>query len=77
MAFDIDSVSYIYQRMPMGLSTRPAILQYYINAILSSIPDRSTYLAVMNYLLLHIQTMFFLTLEDLLKTLFKNELKLS
>ena len=36
-----DSASYVYQRMPMGLSASPAIWQSYINAILSSIPDTS------------------------------------
>ena len=39
--------------MPMGLSTRPAIHRSYITAILSGIPERSKYLAIMNDLFLH------------------------
>ena len=37
------SASYVYLRMPMGLSACQAIWQSYINAILGSIPDRSKY----------------------------------
>ena len=46
------SVSYRYQRMQMGLSTSPAIWQSYINAILSSLPDRMKHLAIIDDLLL-------------------------
>ena len=37
----------------MGLSASPAIWQFYINAILHSIPDRSKYLTIMDGLMLH------------------------
>ena len=47
-----DSSSYVYQNIPMGLSTSPAIWQSYINAILSSILNRSKYLAILDDLLL-------------------------
>ena len=43
----------IYQRMPLELSTSPAIWQSYKYAILSNISDRSKYLAIMDDLLLH------------------------
>ena len=63
-----DSDSYVYQRMPMGLSTSPAIWQSYINAILSSIPDKSKYLAIIDDPLLHsTKHNHFKYLEDLLK----------
>ena len=38
----------------MGQSTSPAIWQSYINAIFSSILDRSKYIAIMDGLFLHI-----------------------
>ena len=37
------SASYVYQRMPMGLSTSPAVWQSYINAIPSNIPTHQIY----------------------------------
>ena len=42
------STSYVYQRMSMALSTSSAICHSYINAIPSSIPDRSKNLANMD-----------------------------
>ena len=47
------SASYVYQRMPNGLSARSAIWHSYTNAILSRRPDRSKYLAIMDDLLLN------------------------
>ena len=71
------SDSYLYQRMPMGLSASPSIWQSYINAIHSSIPDRSKYLAIMDDLLLLILKHSHLKyLEDLLKALLKSGLKI-
>ena len=39
--------------MPMGVSENPALQQSYMNAILSSIPDRSKYLEITDDLLSH------------------------
>ena len=58
--------------MPMALSAGPVIWQSYINAILSSVPDKSRYLAIMDDLLLHCSKPGYLKfLEDLLKALLK------
>ena len=73
------STSYLYQRMPMGLNVSPSIWQSYINAILDCLQSRKYCEAVMDDLLLlapskcsHIAK-----LEDLLKALLKNSLKIS
>ena len=73
------SASYLYQRMPMGLNISPAVWQSYINAILSCLLSRKHCEAIMDYLLLftpnkqsHLEK-----LEDLLKALCKNGLKIS
>ena len=73
------SASYLYQRMPMGLNVSPPIWQTYINAILNSLQSRKYCEAIMDDLLLftpskraHIDK-----LEDLLKALRKNGLKIS
>ena len=72
------SVIYAYQRMSMGLSTSPAIWQSYINAILSSIPNRSKYLSIMDDLLLQSSKHSHLKyMKDLLKALLKSGLKIS
>ena len=69
------SASYLYQRMHMGLNISPSIWQSYINAIL----ERSTVKQLWMIVLLftpskgsHIEK-----LEDLLKALLKNGLKIS
>ena len=46
------SASYLYQRMPMGLNTSPAVWQSYINAILSCLSSRKCCEAIMDDLLL-------------------------
>ena len=46
------SDSYLYQRMPMGLSISPAIWQSYINAILDCLQSRKYCEAIMDGLLL-------------------------
>ena len=46
------SVSYLYQRMPMGLNISPAVWQPYINAILSCLSSRKYCEAIMENLLL-------------------------
>ena len=67
-----------YQTMPTGLSAIPAIWQFYINAILGSIPDRPKYLASMDDPLLHSSKHGHLKhLEDFLKVLLKSGLKIS
>ena len=47
-----ESTSYLYQRMPMGLSISPAIWQSYINAILDFLQSRKYCEAIMDDLLL-------------------------
>ena len=46
------SMSYLYQRMPMGLNISPAVWQPYINAILSCLSSRKYCEAIMDNLLL-------------------------
>ena len=65
--------------MPMGLNISPSILQSYINAILDSLPSRKYCEAIMDDLLLFTPLREFCMskLEDLLKALLKNGLKIS
>ena len=46
------SMSYLYQRMPMGLNISPAVWQSYINAILNCLSSRKYCEAIMDDLLL-------------------------
>ena len=73
------SPSYLYQRMPMGLNISPPIWQSYINAILNCLQSRKYCEAIMDDLLLFTPTKssHFEKLEDLLKVLCKNGLKIS
>ena len=73
------SASYIYQRMPMGLNISPSIWQSYINAILDCLETRKHCEAIMDDLLLFTPTKkaHMAKLEDLLKALLKNGLKIS
>ena len=73
------SPSYLYQRMPMGLNISPPIWQSYINAILNCLQSRKYCEAIMDDLLLFTPTKasHFKKLEDLLKALHKNGLKIS
>ena len=73
------SASYLYQRMPMGLNISPAIWQSYINAILDCLQSRKYCEAIMDDLPLFTptKTFYFAKLEDLLKALWKNGLKIS
>ena len=73
------SASYLYQRMPMGLNISPAIWQSYINAILDCLQSRKYCEAIMDDLLLFTssKSSHFDKLEDLLKALRKNGLKIS
>ena len=73
------SPSYLYQRMPMGLNMSPPIWQSYINAIINCLQNRKYCEAIMDDLLLFTPTKasHFEKLEDLLKALHRNGLKIS
>ena len=73
------SASYLYQRMLMGLNISPAIWQSYINVILDCLQSRKYCKAIMDDLLLFTPSKrsHFDKLEDLLKALRKNGLKIS
>ena len=73
------SPSYLYERMPMGLNISPPIWQSYINAILNCLQSRKYCEAIMDDLLLFTPTKssHFENVEDLLKALHKNGLKIS
>ena len=73
------STSYLYQRMPMGLNISPAVWQSYINAILNWLSSRKYCEAIMDDLLLFTPSKESHShkLEDLLKALCKNGLKIS
>ena len=73
------SASYLYQRMPMGLNVSPPIWQMYINTILNSLQSRKYCEAIMDDLLLFTPSKkaHMDKLEDLLKALRKNGLKVS
>ena len=72
------SPSYLYQRIPMGLNISPPIWQSYINGILNCLQSRKYCEAIMDDLLLFTPTKVshFEKLEDLLKALCKNGLKI-
>ena len=73
------SASYLYQRMPMGLNVSPPLWQSYINTILNCLESRKYCEAIMDDLLLFTPSkqMHMRKLEDLLKALLKNGLKIS
>ena len=73
------SSSYLYRRMPMGLNISPFIWQSYINAILDCLQSRKYCEAIMDDLLLFTPSKesHMNKLEDLLKVLLKNGLKIS
>ena len=73
------STSYLYQRMPMGLNISLSIWQSYINAILDCLQSRKYCEAIMDDLLLFTpsKSSHMAKLEDLLKALLKNGLKIS
>ena len=73
------STSYLYQRMPMGLNILPSIWQSYINAILGCLQSRKYCKATMDDLLLFtpLKELHMSKLEDLLKALLWNGLKIS
>ena len=73
------SASYLYQRMSMGLNICPPIWQTYINTILNCLESKRYCEAIMDDLLLFAPSKqsHMTKLEDLLKTLLKNGLKIS
>ena len=73
------SSSYLYQRMPMGLNISPSIWQSYINVILDCLQSRKYCEVIMDDLLLFTPSKqtHMNKLEDLLKALLKNGLKIS
>ena len=73
------SISYLYQRMPMGLNISPSIWQSYINTILDCLQNRKYCEAMMDALLLFTPSKrsHMDKLEDSLKALLKNGLKIS
>ena len=73
------SVSYLYQRTPIGLNISPSIWQSYINAILDCQQGRKYCKAIMDDLLFFMPTKksHIAKLEDLLKVLLKYGLKIS
>ena len=73
------SASYLYQRMPMGLNISPSKWQSFINAILNCLQSKKHCEAIMDDLLLFTpsKSSHVAKLEDLLKALLKNGLKIS
>ena len=73
------SMSYLYQRMPMGLNISPAIWESYITAILNCLSSRKYCEAIMDDLLLFMpnKQTHFEKLVDLLQASCKNRLKIS
>ena len=73
------SLSYLYQTMPKGLNISPSIWQSYINAILDCLQSRKYCEVIMDDLLLFTPSKetHMDKLEDLLKALLKNGLKIS
>ena len=74
-----ESASYLYQTMPMGLNVSPPIWQTYINTILNCLESRKYCEVIMDDLLLFTPSKqsHMTKLEDLLKVLLKNGLKIS
>ena len=72
------SSSYLYQRMPMGLNISPSIWQSYINAILDCLQSKKFCEAIMDDLILFTPSKesHMKKLEDILKALLKNGLKI-
>ena len=73
------STSYLYQGMPMGLNISPVVWQSYINAFLNYQSCRKYCKAIMDNLLLFMPSKktHFHKLEELLKALCRNGLKIS
>ena len=74
-------ISYLYQRMPMGLNISPSIWQSYINAILNCLQSKKYCEPIMDDLLFYYippsKISHITKLEHLLRALLKNGLKIS
>ena len=73
------SASYLYQKMPMGLNISPVVWQSCIYAILNCLSSRKYCEAIMDDLLLFTPSKeaHYYKVEELLKALCKNGLKIS
>ena len=73
------SASYLYQRLTMGLNISPSIWQSYINTIIDCLQSKKYCEAIMDDLLLITPSKrsHMAKLDDLLKALLKNSLKIS
>ena len=73
------STSYLYQGMPMGLNISPPIWQTYISTVLNCLENRKYCEAIMDNVLLVTSSKqsHMRKLEDLLKALLRNGLKIS
>ena len=73
------SLSYLYQRMPIGLNILPSIWQSYINTILDCLQSKKYREAIMDDLILFTPSKEsnINKLEDILSALLKNGLKIS
>ena len=69
---------YRYEVLPMGIACAPQIWMDYITLILSELEDKKKYIAIMDDLLIHsTKTDHWILLEQLLKSMCKNGLRLS
>ena len=72
------SPTYVYQRLPMGLSVSPAIFMYFITRVLDQIEDREHYIAIMDDVFVHSKReKHWDCLETIFQTIEKNGLKIS
>ena len=69
---------YRYEVLPMGIACAPQIWMDYITLILSELEDKKKYIAIMDDLLIHSTKVdHWKLLEQLLKSMYKNGLRLS
>ena len=72
------SAHYRYEVLPMGLSISPQVWITYIENLLKGIPNRQSYIAIMDYLMLHgLKSNHMVLFEQLLEALISHDLKLS
>ena len=72
------SVHYSYEVLPMGLSISPQVWIKYIENLLEGIPNRQSYIAIMDDLMLHgLKSQHMTHFEHLLTSLISHGLKLS
>ena len=72
------SAHYRYEELPMGLSISPQVWITYIENLLEAIPNRQSYIAIMDDLMLHgLKSEHMILFKNLLKSLIVHGLKLS